>query len=341
MSLAVAPNGEALLALSDSSGVRIATGTARDGLGTLRSLGAGKATGVSAALSASGAAAVAWMASDEQGAAPAGVSDRPAGGDFGAAHAGVIVSDRPAGGDFGAAHALAQPTSRLGGDDVALLRLAAAADGRMLASWSVSVRAAELAAAPVLVAAQRRADGAWEPVVALAGPCRQPIDAFPGFDASGRPRVTMIDSGLISGGDYGFPSDTRVRVVGLGAGAAALGPPPRVTLSAARRQILRNDRVRLRVRCALPCDARIFGVVRGRSGAASGLFPAFHRLRPGRLKAVVLKRGDYFDRTGHALDGDGRTVRVKLVVHACDSAGRLARARRTIDVRVPRRAQRR
>jgi hypothetical protein len=51
---------------------------------------------------------------------------------------------------------------------------------------------------------------------------------------------------------------------------------------------------------------------------------------------VSLERQSYFDDTGHQLDRDGATVKVTLVVHACDSAGRIARARRTIGVRVPR-----
>ncbi len=111
----------------------------------------------------------------------------------------------------------------------------------MIVSWAVEVRSGDRSTSPVPVAALRRADGRWEAAVPLAGPCRQQVDAFPGFDAAGRPRVTFVDSGLVSGGDYAFPSDTRIRVARLDAAPATTLAPPKVTIGGRRRQALRRD----------------------------------------------------------------------------------------------------
>jgi len=316
MKLAVAPTGEALLAVAGEAGAWVASGSARSGLGPLRRLASRPAHDVRVAFGASGGAAVAWTQ------ASAGTN-----------RATVRVSDRRAGGEFAAPHALVDRRSPLGADAVDNLRLAAAADGRLLASWTVDVRAGDRLVGDVPVAALRKADGTWEPVVALTAGCRSVTDAFPGFDASGRPRVTLVDSALLDAGDMAYPSDSRVRVVALDGAAPALGPPPKVTLAAARRQILRPKGVKLKISCARACDALVFGVIRGYSGPRSGLFPAFRRLRAGGSANVALTRTTYFDRVG-ALEA-GRSVSVRLVLHACDDAGRLARARRTIRVRVP------
>jgi hypothetical protein len=252
---------------------------------------------------------------------------------------GVAVSDRLPGGDFGPPHALAAAFTRPGGNRTDKLRLATAADGRMVASWAVEVRAGDGITAGVPVAAVRRADAVWGAAVPLAGTCREQTDAFPGFDAAGHPRVAFVDSGAISGGDYGFPHDTRIRVARLDGVPATPVAPPKMTLSANRHQALRKDEVRLRVRCAHECDAKIFAVIRDTSGASAGLFPRWARLSPGRWTKVVPKHESYFDDV-HALEREGRTVKVRLVVHACDSAGRIARARRTVDVRIPRSRER-
>jgi hypothetical protein len=322
LALSVSPNGLALLAITDAAGVQVATGTARDGVGTLRRRRSAPSADVATALSATGAAAVAWRTHTEL--------DQ-------AARDGVLVSDRSAGGEFGAAHALVTRTSRLGGSDASSLRLAVAPDGRVLATWAVPVNAGDGAVSAIPVAALRRLDGGWDPLAAIGGTCRRSVDAFPGFDPLGRPRVTTVNSGLISGGDYGFPWDTRVRVVTFGAAAPAAGPRPQPTIIA-RRQTLMKDEVRLRVRCAAACDAYVFAVIRGRSEGGSGLFPQWRRLRAGRAETVTLAHENYFDETNGVLDRSARTrtVRVRLVVHACDSAGQIARARRTISVRVPR-----
>ncbi len=225
--------------------------------------------------------------------------------------------------------------TRLAGIESDSLRLAAAPDGRVLASWITVVADRDLEFASVPAAALRRADGAWEPAVALAGTCRVTLDAFGSFDAAGQPRAVFVDNGVVSAGDYGFPSDSRVRLVRFGGAPATPAPQPKVTLTAARRQVLRAGKVRLRVRCARACDAEVFAVIRRQSGSSSGLFPRYARLRAGRTLRVSLARQSYFDDTGHQLDRDGTTVKVKLVVHACDSAGRMARAQRTIGVRIP------
>ena len=312
-----------LLAVSDSSGVRVGGGTTRTGIGALKRLDGGTTGAVTATLSASGAAAVAWL--------------QPA--DEHAPRSGVAVSVRPPGGDFGAPRGLAAPGTRLGGNEATNLRLAAAPDGRMIASWAVEVSAGDRSTSPVPVAALRRADGTWAAAVPLAGPCRQQIDAFPGFDAAGRPRVTFVDSGLVSGGDYAFLSDTRIRVARLDAAPATPVAPPKVTLGATRRQVLRRDELKLRVRCARTCDARMFAVIGRYSSPASGLFAQWRRLRAGRWYNVALEHESYFD-DSKALGREGRTVKVKLVAHACDSVGRIARARRTISVRIPRSRER-
>ncbi len=319
LSLVVGRTGEALLAVSDKSGVRVGGGTTRTGIGALKQLDAGTTGDVTTTLSASGAAAVAWrQLADEH-----------------APRSGVAVSVRPPGGNFGAPRGLAAPGTRLGGNETTNLRLAAAPDGRMIASWAVEVSSGDRSTSPVPVAALRRADGTWEAAVPLAGPCRQQIDAFPGFDAAGRPRVTFVDTGLVSGGDYAFPIDTRIRVARLDAAPATPVAPPKVTLGGTRKQVLRRDKLKLRVRCARTCDARMFAVIGRHSSPASGLFPHWRRLRAGRWYNVALEHESYFDNS-KALEREGRTVKVKLVAHACDSAGRIARARRTISVRIPR-----
>ena len=272
LSLVVGRTGEALLAVSDSSGVRVGGGTTRTGIGALKQLDAGTTGDVTTTLSASGAAAVAWrQLADEH-----------------APRSGVAVSVRPPGGNFGAPRGLAAPGTRLGGNETTNLRLAAAPDGRMIASWAVEVSSGDRSTSPIPVAALRRADGTWEAAVPLAGPCRQQIDAFPGFGAAGRPRVTFVDTGLVSGGDYAFPIDTRIRVARLDAAPAAPVAPPKITLGGTRKQVLRRDKLKLRVRCARTCDARMFAVIGRHSSPASGLFPHWRRLRAGRWYDVVL-----------------------------------------------------
>lgn len=322
LSLSVSPDGTALLAVANQDGVLLATGTARDGLGTVRGVSPGPASSVTSALSPTGAAAVAWQTNTDSDSAPDG----------------VLVSDRPAGGDFGAPHALVARGSRLGGNEVASLRLAAAPDGRVLATWAVSVRAGDGIESSIPVAALRRADGTWEPAAALAATCREPTDAFPSFDPAGQPRVTTVDSGLILDRHNEAPSDSRVRAVHFAATAPVLGPPPKVSIIAARRQILRSGQVKLSVRCALACDAFAFSVIGGKSGARTGVFPQWRRLHAGRLTRVTLRNDNDVPETGDALRRGNRskTVRVGLAVHACDSAARIARARRTIRVHVPR-----
>lgn len=311
--------GEVLLAYSAGNAIRVATGTTRTGLDAPRTLGAAAPSDVQAVLTASGAATVAWS------------KDPDADGKG----EGIHVSDRPAGGDFGAPHALATPGARVGGVETSALRLAAAADGRVLATWVTGVAAGDGWPGSIPVAALRRADGSWESPVAVAGTCRVPLAAFGGFDGAGQPRAIVVDSGYVSVGDYGFPADTRVRRARLAGIPATPPPPPKVTLTAPRRQVLRDGEVRLRVRCERACDALVFAVVDRESGAGSGLYPRWARLRAGRTLRVALRRQSYFDATDD-LDRPGTTARVKLVAHACDSAGRIARARRTIGVRIPR-----
>src|SRR5204862_4182160 len=129
---------------------------------------------------------------------------------------------------------------------------------------------------------------------------------------------------------------TRIRVARLDAVPATPVAPPKVTISATRRQALTHDKLKLRVRCARACDATTFAVIGGRSGARSGLFPQWDRLRAGRWRTVTLEYESYFE-DGFALQRAGATVKVRLVARACDSFGRIARARRTIDLRIPRR----
>jgi hypothetical protein len=72
------------------------------------------------------------------------------------------------------------------------------------------------------------------------------MDAFLGFGAAGQPRVVFVDNGFVSGGDFTFPSDTRARLVRLGGMQSTPTPPPEVTITTARRQILRDEGVQLR-----------------------------------------------------------------------------------------------
>ena len=303
-----------------TSGVRIATGTTRTGFAGLRRLATDTTEGVTTALSANGAAAVGWLTPADEN-APRG---------------GVDVSDRLPGGDFGAPHPLAASGTRLGGNDARKLRLAAAPDGRVVASWAVLVKAGDHLEAPVPVAALRRADGGWDAAVALAAPCREQLDAFGGFDAAGRPRVTFVDTALISGGDYGFPYDTRIRVARLDARArdarrAAEGDDQRQPpAGAAQGQAQAQDPLRAGVRRD--------GLRRHRALRRPEL-----RLVPGLRTAVarpLARRHGGVRRATSTAPGrcsaEGARVKVRLVVHACDSFGRLARARRTIGVRVPR-----
>jgi hypothetical protein len=318
--LAVGRTGEVLLALAGDGAVRVATGTTRTGLAAPRTLVADDSSDLAAILTATGTAVVAWTQSRDLG----------KGG-------GLQVSERTAGGGFGPPRSLVARGTRLAGRQDGSVRLAGAPDGRVLATWMTGVSAGDGTIAGIPVAALRRTDRAWEPAVAVAAPCRETMAAFPGFDAAGRPRALLVDNGYVSAGDYGFPSDTRVRLVPLAGVPATPTPAPEVTLSAPRRQALRDGKVRLRVRCDQACDAQIFAVIRRRAGADSGLFPRYTRLRAGSAKRVSLRHERYFDRTGGVLDREGRTAKVRLVVLACDSAGRIARARRTIEVRVPRR----
>lgn len=317
--LAVASTGEALLVIDGGDGVRIATGTAADGLGA-PTLVSGLVAGRSAVAIAPGGAAVVTWAQGGEGRRRGAYLDR------------VVAVERPSGAAAFGAPATLATWSRRSPEQVPPTAVALSADGRTLGLWRERSRTLDRLEIDRVRIAQGRLGGDWEPAVETGAPCRVVTDALPAFGRDGSPRVTLVDASMMGGGDSEIPVDGRVRVVRLGPQPPADTTAPRATLTARRRQPLRNSfegRVRLRLRCSEACDAHVFAIVNGKRDRRAGLYPEYPRLGAGRSRALALHRSSpYYDDSDRFRED--RTTPVRLVAHVCDAAGNVGRATTTV-----------
>ncbi|HEY4277147.1 MAG TPA: hypothetical protein VGM91_02945 [Conexibacter sp.] len=321
-SLVVAPSGEALLTFSGGETYRggghvwLATGNARDGLAAPVRL-ARQAHAPAVAVAPGGAAVVGWSQTAEDGRL-SGLR--------------LVAVQRPAGGSFGPPHELAR-VSRYD-DSVTGLALALASDGRVEATWE---RGPEYGAGGQAYAAHGSIGGPWGRAQRVSDACRLvPQPPIPSFGSDGAPRVTLIDAGVRDNGDEPLLTDERIRVVRFADRPAADVTPPRVHLTARRRQRFNvspesASRLRAAVRCSERCDLRAYVVRRGHRSADGDFFGPYARLRAGRRTALRIARATNALIPVHAT----HTLKLSLVVQACDAAGNVGHASVPIDARIP------
>ena len=328
LSLAVAPDGAALLATTGQEQVHVferPTGarrfTEREPLGPDEQT----ADEAAVALGPDGAALVAWRytayddaeAGEREG---VNVARRPPGGQF-SAPVPLWSQTRP-GGSTASAIALDDKGPPL---DQSRLRADVAADGRTTITW-IAPFPTEGDRLPAGWAATAGTDGPFT-VARVGSPCRPVNGITPARAGDGRPTLAWTDNVAIRvDDDLEVPFEAgRVHVADSPPQPPAASPAPKLTLAAPRgtQRVWSDDPIKVDAECDGPCDLRAFVPGRRSPRAASGA----------ALRAAGRTDVPVYSSLSPLV---GRTARdIPIVVHACAPDG-TSRARATTTVRAVR-----
>ena len=326
ISLAVGPDGRALLATTYQEQVHLFERSADGEFSEAKPLGGDEETADEAAiaLDPGGAAVVAWRSTtygdrDRRSRTAIQVARRAPGGSF-EAPAQIWSRGQADSGGFiaiGLEDEVAPPL------DQARLRAAIAPDGSTAITWIAPRRVAgdRLPAGFVATASPE----APYRVVRLGGPCRSVNGVVPRAGSDPRPGAAWTDNAAHHlDDDLEFPiASGRLHVTDPNAARpAAATPPPGLTLPRSRRvqRLWSEDSIRVPVVCDAPCDLRVFAPDGNDPAVAAGASFA----GPGRGDVEVYP----------TLEKLGLRVRTqRLVVHACSADGTsMATARTTVRV---------
>jgi hypothetical protein len=305
-SLAVAPDGSALLAYATGNEVRVAERPPGGAFGAPVKVATAEdvfAVETHAALGPGGAAVVAWQSIVQAG---VGMVARAGPGAFGPAvvltHSHTIppataklIAEILEGlgdlGDFG--------VTGLGGG----LQVALAGDSA-LATWTKQRRVSGVRTRDLHVATLPLAGGPLE-LQTLGGPLRDVQSAAPVVEPDGRAAVAWAD-------DDGVGSHGRVHLALAGAPAAAPAPPPVVRIGRPRERLLgREEPLHVPVSCSAACDVRIQRVGRPETEAVQTLTAGTRTLSIDPLGGPIahLRRGPVRFRVATGPPGGPATVR--------------------------------
>jgi len=328
LSLAVAPDGGALLAADGDGQVRVfERGPGADAFAAGPALGTeGEAAERPAvALLDGGGAVVAWRTEGEERGNGIRAIRRERSGAFGAP-AEVAAPDGP--GESGSAFVIlfgaGIPASSFG-EDQSGPRVALARDGRLVIAWIGRRPAPDGDRVPAgRAAAGSLAEGLAAPRW-LGSRCRAANAVAALLLEGAEPGAAFSDNETVAfgGGELEFPYRRgRVALAFPGRPDVAAPPAPRITLRARAQRLFFDEPLEVSASCDRPCDLR--GRLPGRGALGTAAL--------GRAGTVTLRLRPDFRRTIARRDGR----RARVAVHACSSgADALASAR--LDVRVRRR----
>lgn len=324
LALAVAPDGEALLAFDGGEVVRTFEASPGGPFSFTGEVGGGRrgpATDPAVALRDGGGAALTWR--DGDGGRTVWVRTRERAGPFGPTRALVPARGSES---LGVSVSLISPEGLVEGPDNFGPHIAVAGDGRAVVTWVDRRRAPDGDRLPAARVAVGSLGGGFGAAEWLGSRCRAASSVAALLLAGGEPAAAFADNRSTSPfgrGDFEFPvSRGRLHVAFPRRSAPAVPAerPPRVTLRARPQALFHDQPLEIEARCDGPCD------LRGRPASGRGVGSAALR-RAGTVKLRIEPGfGRHF--------APRRRARIPVVVHACSPAvDVLTTARITVPVR--------